>query len=251
MWESIIERASELASKFPRPEFQFLAKLFEAQLITYERFDELLAGERRPLEPGVLMASLAFVSKTYRELFPIIDAGPEPFRSALEPARRATPDDSLELLTIYYLDDRIPQAMLQRLPDPALCRWLARMFLQPAAPFMLERTQAPDPAPFRCPRCRHRPQLVLGRSNLACSLCLFEWAAPDRVCPSCGKNEWQSVEIDSMLPHVEIVVCPDCKTYLKRVEGGVPFVDEIFSIDLDDRALAEGWTKFEPNLLLR
>jgi formate dehydrogenase maturation protein FdhE len=249
MWESIIERASELASKFPRPEFQFLARLFEAQQITHERFDELLAGEKRPLESGVLMASIAFVSKTYRELYPIIARAPEPFPGALAQLRKATPDDLLELLTVYFLDDRIPQAALQHLPDAAQARWFARVFLQPAAPFMLERTLAPDPQPFLCPRCKHRPQLLSG-SKFFCSLCFFEWAAPDRVCPACGKPEWQSVEIDSVLPLVEIVVCPDCKVYLKRVEGGVPLVDELFSTDLDDRARLEGWRKLEPNLLL-
>lgn len=249
MWDSIVERVKLF------PEFGFFRELFEAQQKTYERFEELMAGERQPLDKGVLMASIAFVSKTYRELYPIIERGaPEPIRSALGNLRKATSDDLLELLAVYYLDDRIPRAALQHLPDEALCRWFARAFLLPAAPQMLERTTgaAPDfSSPFRCPRCRHKPQLVVAESTLVCSMCFFEWTAPAKTCPACRSPEWQSVELDSRLPNVDLLVCPDCKAFLKRVKDGVPLVDELVTVELDDRARAQGWKKIEPNLLLR
>ncbi len=253
MYESILERSRDF------PELAFLTELFDLHLRTYERFGELMMGEKQPLDDGVLMASIAYVTKGYRDLYPIVErSGPPILREALSKIRQATSDDILELLTIYYLHDGIPKAALMHLPEPALCRWFARAFIQPAAPRMLERTTGSVPtferAPFRCPRCKHLPQLVLEGSTLSCSMCFFEWKAPANLCPMCRSAQWQSVELPSKLPHVELLVCPDCKAYLKRVHPApetVPWVEELASGDLDDRARAEGWNKIEPNLLLK
>jgi formate dehydrogenase maturation protein FdhE len=250
MWESIVERSKAY------PELAFLHELFEMQSRVSERFEELMMGERHPLETGVLMASLAYLTKTYREIYPIIErSGPAKLKEALAQIRRATQDDMLELLTLYYLDDRIPQAALQHLPDAAVCRWFARMFVQPAAPKMLERTTGELPdfgrAPFRCPRCRHLPQYATDLSTLTCSMCLFGWKAPANLCPMCRSDQWRSVELPTRIANVELLVCPDCKAYLKRIQADVPYVEELASTDLDDRAAAQGWNKIEPNLLVR
>jgi formate dehydrogenase maturation protein FdhE len=235
MWERIVDESKKF------PELAWLAELFDFQLGLYERMQELLMGERRPLEDGVLMATMAFVAKTGREVFPILERrAPQEVKETAARMRQAPSDDLLELLTIYYLDDRIPRGALQHVPQEGRCRQLARLFLQPAAPVMLERTvgQALSSEGL-CPRCRHRPQWAQAGAY-GCSLCLYSWPVGPQ-CPSCSSSGWG--------PRGDLLSCSGCKSYLKVVQGEPALVLEMVSVDVDRRARAEGLVKLEPNLL--
>ena len=136
----------------------------------------------------------------------------------------------------------------------------ARVLLQPYAVKM--GAEGSRTAPNLCPRCGHRPQLSVLRTEghgraltLLCSLCLQEWAFPSRVCPACGEDDEKKLphQAASQFEHIHVVMCDSCRVYLHSIDvsqevAAVPEVDELAALPLDVWAQEQGFTKLQPNI---
>jgi hypothetical protein len=138
---------------------------------------------------------------------------------------------------------------------------LGRAILQPYVQYLAERWHVEvgslGEGGASCPFCSRAPQMAVqnGRRLLVCSLCSHEWAFGEKQCPGCRSEKLEPLRHRSY-PQLRADACRGCGHYfkvldLRRDPEAVAVVDEVASVELDELARTEGYTKLEPNIIGR
>lgn len=185
--------------------------------------------------------------------------------------------DSQRLVLAAYLAREPLDTLAKALGcDPLQLEFFPRAFAQPLAEALAAQaapaaqTAKADGKPPEewhenfCPVCGGPPQLAVlldealikSRRLLECALCRTRWPFRRGLCPHCGEDKAEQLEIHTTedLPHLRVEECKTCRGYLKAVDLrkdglAVPLVDEIASIELDLWADERGLWKLQPNLV--
>jgi formate dehydrogenase maturation protein FdhE len=95
-----------------------------------------------------------------------------------------------------------------------------------------------------------------GQRSLVCSFCQAEWEFRRIVCAGCGEEDHGKLPVYTAeeVAHVRVECCYTCKRYLKTVDmtkSGLaePMVDEIAAVPLDLWAQERGYAKLQSNLV--
>jgi FdhE protein len=153
-------------------------------------------------------------------------------------------------------------------------QFVAESLLQPFAECVAAAEQHPtvtngthaasDPSvSSRCPVCGGHPIVATlrerahgARRSLICGFCLTEWPTPRAVCPFCGENDFNALQIyrAEEFPDIRIDACRSCETYVKTIDltvngAAIPIVDDLASLAMDLWAAGRGYRKVRANLL--
>jgi len=256
-WQRRIQRAEELASRYPFVgeilRFYIQVARFQEQLeralsATLELEGTRIPGSLRPDE-------LSELSSRFRAFLGLAEKhGPERLAAMGRELRQRGPDFWTELLASTWESFSISDAQ----------GFLAAAFLQPYAELLRSRA-SPDPAQGSravCPFCNRTPGFGVMRPMgdgaarwLGCCFCLAEWEFRRIVCPGCGEENDQKLVVFSAADFdcIRVECCETCKTYIKTIDlskNGLaePLVDELASAPLDLWARERGYAKLHANL---
>jgi FdhE protein len=260
-WQRRIDRADELAHKFP----------FAAEML---RFYAAVAGFQRQLSHRLESTSSLPVGSPAQQF-----AGPpelpqllQNFTPFLLLVEKVGPAQLAETARDLQARDRtawmdLLNAFWDGTPEPAtgLEMFFAQAFLQPYAEFVRNRAglEWEGYSGSLCPFCHRKPVLGVlrqqgdgGRRTLVCSFCLAEWEFRRIVCPSCGEENEHKLAVYSAtdFDYIRVDCCDTCKQYLKSIDlttNGLaePLVDEIASAPLDLWAREHGYAKLQLNVV--
>ena len=261
-WQQRIQRAVELASKYP----------FAAEML---RFYAAIAGFQEELSDRLESASLQPPRSTIQQL-----AGPpelpellENFNPFLLLVEKVGPAQLAETARDLQARGRtawigLLNAYCAGAPGPAaggIKMFFAQAFLQPYAEFVRKRAglEWNGYSGYLCPFCHRKPVLGVlrqqgdgARRTLLCSFCLAEWEFRRIVCPGCGEENEHKLAVYSAtdFDYIRVECCDACKQYLKSIDltkNGLaePLVDEIASAPLDLWSREHGYTKLQLNLV--
>jgi FdhE protein len=113
-----------------------------------------------------------------------------------------------------------------------------------------------------CPFCFEKPVVAVlrpegngGKRTLVCRLCFTEWEFRRLLCPACGEEDREKLPVftTAEFPHIRVEACDTCRHYIKAVDltrdgRAVPEVDEIAALPLDLWAMEHDYQKLAPNL---
>lgn len=275
-WDPRIQRAAELAGRFP---FAAEGLRFYEHVASFQKslYAGLAAGngiakpERPPgslrdeLELFLLIPWFASFLSFIQDIAPaplaqaaaaLSTAGSIRWEEVLDEFWRAgSPGNAVSTLSASAISS--PSS-----PADELIAWA---FLQPYAEHLAGLTQPAEihDTPFLCPVCSSRPQVGVlrplgdgGKRSLICSLCATEWDFRRIVCPTCGEEDVEKlpVYVADEHPHVRVEACDTCRYYIKTIDltkdgRAVPVVDELAAIPLSLWAAEHEYTKLSANLL--
>ncbi len=261
-WDKRIERAKELAEKYP---FAHQILAFYQEIATFQK--SLAAGLKPSSTNGSAKDAPFRDSLNLTSVMPglpsllslVTRVGTPILAQAAKDLAAAEPEYPRQLLSAYWRN----QAHAVDAPQTHV--FFARALLQPYAEYLAGKSKVELPrfGPPSCPICGGRPQVGVLREeghgakrSLVCSLCLTEWDYRRVICPACGEEGFEALPAytASQFEHIRIEACDSCKTYIKTVDLtknglAVPVVDEIAAIPLSLWAQEKGYTKLQPNLL--
>ena len=264
-WEQRIERAQELAAKYP---FAAQGLGFYLEIATFQKslsegFPAASGNGGSPLDflPFRECLDRSQVLPHLPTLFSLIErVGTPVLARAVEELAEEPVEYWEDFLAAYWKNEGHE---VEDAPEANL--FFARVLLQPFA----ERVAAGRWTGFAertsrtCPVCTGKPQVGVLREeghgakrSLVCSLCLTEWDFRRILCPGCGEEEFAKLPsyTATQFEHVRVEACDTCKRYIKTVDLtknglAVPIVDELATIPLSLWAQENGYTALEPNLL--
>jgi formate dehydrogenase accessory protein FdhE len=276
-WETRIDRATELTSRYPfaAEGLRFYSRLATFQKSFYGEIQEALVdspktSSDRPLRDELDLFLL--LPKFPGFLSVIEQIAPVPLAQAAANLAEKGPAEWQRVIENFWYRDAesavaADDAELQS-PDRSATdsnRLLAWIFLQPYAEYLADNREVAsiDGTPSTCPLCGCKPIVGVLRSegdgakkSLVCMLCAHEWAFRRIYCPSCGEEREPQMAYYSApeIAHVRVDVCDTCHTYLKSIDLtktglAVALVDELATIPLDLWARQHGYEKLQFNLL--
>lgn len=276
-WETRIDRATELTSRYPfaAEGLRFYSRLAAFQKSFYGEIQEALAdspktSSDRPLRDELDLFLL--LPKFPGFLSVIEQIAPVPLAQAAANLAEKGPAEWQRVIENFWYRDAesavaADDAELQSADRSATDsnRLLAWIFLQPYAEYLADNREVAsiDGTPSTCPLCGCKPIVGVLRSegdgakkSLVCMLCAHEWAFRRIYCPSCGEEREPQMAYYSApeIAHVRVDVCDTCHTYLKSIDLtktglAVALVDELATIPLDLWARQHGYEKLQFNLL--
>jgi FdhE protein len=113
-----------------------------------------------------------------------------------------------------------------------------------------------------CPFCFEKPIVAVlrpegdgGRRRLLCGLCFTEWEFRRLLCPGCGEEDKEKLPVytAAAFSHIRVEACDTCRHYITAVDltrdgMAVPEVDEMAALPLDLWAMEHNYEKLAPNL---
>ena len=144
---------------------------------------------------------------------------------------------------------------------------VAPIFLSPLSE-KLEKELPEDFESVTCPFCGSKAQVGYlsksenGRRYIVCPVCYGKWHIKRDRCANCGnegleENYYLFVDNSNEDEHCKIEICDKCNHYIKSVDERildkkgipcVPFVEDLATVYLDIKVLAEGYKKTNPSL---
>ncbi|HXN45973.1 MAG TPA: formate dehydrogenase accessory protein FdhE [Bryobacteraceae bacterium] len=227
-WDRRIERASELAQKWPSA-CEML--LFYRELVVFQR--DLRGGPARAQLPALL------------------DLVRQKGTTVLREAAFHLTAHSDEWDAIFTRRHDLVNAFFVRVIEQPY-------FERQAAQSKVNTTTVQSTCPF----CSEKPIVAVlrpegdgGRRTLLCGLCFTEWEFRRLLCPACGEEDREKLPVYTAadFPHIRVEACETCRHYIKAVDltrdgTAVPEVDEIGALTLDLWAMEHDYTKLAPNL---
>jgi FdhE protein len=254
-----IARAEELVTQYPSAAevLRFFVPVARFQDESYSSAEKVFKNQGQSVSFAQPLA--VGVADRFPEFLSLVEGiGPDRVAAAAHELRNQTANSHRELLTAFWTRAGAPLMGDQG--------FFARVFLQPYAEFIRERSgkQQSGPTPCLCPFCGRRPGVGVlrplgdgGQRSLVCSFCLGEWEFRRIVCPGCGEEDHAKLPVYTAeeFKHVRVECCDSCRQYIKTVDltrNGLadPLVDEIASIPLDLWAQQHGYAKLQVNLML-
>lgn len=256
-WDTLIERAKELASK--RSETAELLTFYAELLGAQKHISQHLRSREGWLPSGVLAQDLDIFRIMLPTLLEVVEAnGPAALVDGAGHLMQASGAEIDEMLLAYWC-------------TPTDVQFFAKAFLQPYARRLAEIGAKPVDRSLgggenRCRFCAGKPQLSLlkpqepaseaGGRNLLCSMCLTAWPFRRVVCANCGEERpaklayFHTPEYD----HIRVEACDTCRHYIKGIDlmkfgFAVPLIDEVAAAPLDLWARERGYAKIEFNLV--
>jgi len=267
-WDQRIQRATELAGRFP---FAAEGLRFYERVASFQKslYTGLAAGNgaaKKERPPGGLRDELElFVLLPWFASFLsfVQDIAPAPLAQSAAALSAAGGTRWEEMLDEFWWTGTPGNAITTMLePTEELIAWA---FLQPYAEHLADQTQQREihDTPFLCPVCASRPQVGVlrpmgdgGKRSLICSLCATEWDFRRIICPACGEEDVGKlpVYVAEEHPHVRVEACDACHYYIKTIDltkdgRAIPVVDELAAIPLSLWAAEHEYTKVSTNLL--
>jgi formate dehydrogenase accessory protein FdhE len=256
-WETLIERADELASQ--KPEARELLSFYAKLLRTQQQIHDQLSNRKGWLPSGVLAQDLAVVQVSMKLLLDVVtEAGPVRLADEARSLSQEPEAGIADLLLEYWR-------------TPSDVQFFGKAFLQPYAQFLVESGVKPvdrnlEAGENRCPFCAGKPQLSVlqlpepgaevGARSLQCSMCLSWWPFRRVACVNCGEERPAKIGYfhTPQYEHLRVEACETCQHYIKGIDLtklglAVPLVDEVAAAPLDLWAHERGYTKIELNLV--
>lgn len=276
-WETRIDRATELTSRYPfaAEGLRFYSRLATFQKSFYGEIQEALVdspktSSDRPLRDELDLFLL--LPKFPGFLSVIEQIAPVPLAQAAAGLAEKGPAEWQRVIENFWYrsaesamaadDAELPSADSRATDSNRLLAWI---FLQPYAEYLADNREVAsiNGTPSTCPLCGCKPIVGVLRSegdgakkSLVCMLCAHEWAFRRIYCPSCGEEREPQMAYYSApeIAHVRVDVCDTCHTYLKSIDLtktglAVALVDELATIPLDLWARQHGYEKLQFNLL--
>ncbi|GAB7078370.1 formate dehydrogenase accessory protein FdhE [Megalodesulfovibrio paquesii] len=163
-------------------------------------------------------------------------------------------------------DEAYFQAMGEQTPEaPRTLRFLIQASLAPQLAAVGEAAYAHFPKDRtwnfgHCPVCASPPLLARminreGARGLTCSFCQVEYRAKRLLCPYCGEEDPERLDLFTAdeLPGFAVQVCSQCNSYLKTVDfrdydrPSLPVLDDLESLALDMIAQQRGHVRPVPS----
>jgi len=255
-WDRRIERAQELAARYP---FAAEGLRFYESIASFQKplYTALAAERTRPPDSVRQALELEKVLPSFASFLSLIaGAAPPPLaQSAAALSAQGTMRWAEVLEAFWRADTALPAC-------ETLISWT---FLQPYAEALADLSAQPEPqgTPSLCPFCSGRPQVGVLRQlgdgakrSLVCSLCAREWDFRRIVCPACGEESVDKlpVYVAEELGHLRLEACDTCRHFITTIDltkdgRAVPVVDELAAIPLSLWAAENRYTKWSPNLL--
>lgn len=261
-WQRRIERAEELAGKYPFAGeiLGFYADIARFQKDLYDHLEDSTRQQHRTKTQAAGPPELGLLLARFRPFLLVVEkTGPAPLAQVARHLDAGSNDSHTQLLNAFW--DGMGPADAPAGPE----QFFARAFLQPYAEFVRSRSDRRWAGYTQsvCPFCGRQPGFGVlrplgdgGQRSLVCSFCLAEWEFRRIVCASCGEEDHRKLPVYTAeeLAHVRVECCDTCKRYLKTVDltkSGLaePLVDEIAAVPLDLWAQERGYTKIQPNLM--
>ena len=221
-WERRIERARELAERYPNA----------AEMLRFYREIAIVQSGAGTL-PALLEVMRRLGTPVLRERARYLAAHPGEWGELQN--RRDDPVDGFFLRVLEQ----------PRLEQQALESGVDRSVVQRVCPFCSAR---PVVAVLR-------PEGDGGRRTLLCGQCFTEWEFRRLLCPNCGEEDREKLPVFTApeFPHTRVEACETCRHYIKAVDmtrdgTAVPEVDEIAALPLDLWAMEQGYEGIGPNL---
>jgi FdhE protein len=276
-WDRRINRANELASKYPFASegLRFYGRVATFQKRFYSAIHRELADSPKSSAGRALREELDLflLLPNFSPFLSVIQqAAPEPLAQAAYALSQKGPAAWQRMIEDFWqgpsemdvssVEQEGPVATNSEGAYSAVIAWI---FLQPYAEYLADH-RAPeslDETPSTCPLCGGKPLVGVLRTegdgakkSLICMLCGHEWNFRRLYCPSCGEEREPQMAFYSApeIAHVRVDVCDTCHTYLKSIDLtktglAVPVVDELATIPLDLWAQEHGYKKLQINLL--
>jgi formate dehydrogenase accessory protein FdhE len=261
-WQRRIERAEELAGKYPFAGeiLGFYLGIARFQKDLYNRLEDLTrkkngaeAQADGPPELGLLVAR-------FRPFLSVVEkSAPAALAQVARQLDAGSNDSHTQLLNAFW--DGMGTTDAPAGPE----QFFARAFLQPYAEFVRSRSDRcwDGYTLSLCPFCGRAPGVGVlrplgdgGQRSLVCSFCQAEWEFRRIVCAGCGEEDHRKLPVYTAeeVAHVRVECCDTCKRYLKTVDmtkSGLaePIVDEIAAVPLDLWAQERGYAKLQSNLV--
>jgi FdhE protein len=258
-WQRRIQRAEELARKFPFAAAEILG--FYLSVARFQNDLQRQLGKTSALQSQSVLQELG--GECLSQLLPPFGS----FLSMVEahgPERLSKLSRELQGCGEEFWANLLNGSWTAYSPSDSQ-GFLGRAFLQPYAELLRTRASLPmkSCSPALCPFCNRKPGLGVLRQQgdgasrwLICSFCLAEWEFRRIVCAGCGEEDSNKLPVYTAgeFDHIRLECCDTCKTYIKSVDltkNGLaePVVDEIASVPLDLWAQSQNYAKLEPNLL--
>ena len=253
-WDRRIERARELASRYPfaTEVLTFYSKLAAFQQGFYSRLQSTLGSTTAGARNGQLPPELnpheleALMPQFQPFLSFLMREGPSALAGFAAGLKKSDPGDCPQLLMRFWRrDERDRKESAEAdegLGEPVrpetgagpsdrsgLGRFTALAFLQPYAEYLADRAAMPPPGVRRpvCPFCGSkplagalRPEGDGAKRSLVCSFCYTEWDYLRIACPACeeSRDERMCVYMAAQFEHVRVEACETCRTYIKTVD---------------------------------
>jgi FdhE protein len=263
-WEQRIDRARELAKRYPFASalLSFYSEIAAFQQAVCDRVKSAgNGGVPAELLPFGDCLDLSAVLPHVPELLALVArVAPSPLSQAAEELKGEDLSLWKYLLTSYWKSEG---HVAEGAPETHL--FFARALLQPYAVHLagLRDVELPRYGPPTCPVCSGKALVGVLREeghgakrSLVCSLCLTEWDYMRVICPACGEEEFDKLASyrASQFEHMRVEACDTCKTYISTVDLtkdglAIPEVDELASLPLGLWAQEKGYAKLQVNLL--
>jgi FdhE protein len=261
-WQRRIERAEELAGKYPFAGeiLGFYLGIARFQKDLYNRLEDFTRKKNGAEAQADGPPELPLLLARFRPFLSVVEkSAPAPLAQVARQLDAGSNHSHTQLLNAFW--DGMGTTDTPAGPE----QFFARAFLQPYAEFVRSRSDRhwDGYTLSLCPFCGRAPGVGVlrplgdgGQRSLVCSFCQAEWEFRRIVCAGCGEEDHRKLPVYTAeeVAHVRVECCDTCKRYLKTVDmtkSGLaePIVDEIAAVPLDLWAQERGYTKLQSNLM--
>ena len=253
--------------------YNLLNKILIEQKGIFTRLYDLLAGEKRPFDPGTSMGAILFASKYLKSAVQnLAENLSEKTLNSAKLILHANHDDVAECFAMYVLEAKLSRVADRISKDNISIEFWVKLLTQPLGVIMFN-LPAPDCPPRlqsgcgfvgdkvdaitkkdiklpthsgKCPRCGHLP-IASDKFTYLCGFCLNHWTM-GKECPNCFSDLTQTKNFVKPGKAFDVMGCSNCKRcwklfHLEESNKSILYLHELCSEEII------GFQKVSLNLL--